>query len=351
MRSWRLLAVVAVAAVCSGCRPEYPDDIKYEFRPHPELDKGPDYAAVGGVQRFFGDALPEATKTQVTTILLDHFGTPKNPKVAPLATELQDHPELRLDEATLAKGSSLYRRYCLACHGLMGDASGPTATYIVPKPRDFRKATFKFKSTTGDRPAREDLKKTVRNGIPGSSMPSFNMLKDDEVDALASYVIHLSLRGLVEKFTAQDLGEGRELNVAGMVTSEAERWRNDATDKLIKPNTALWQQAYASPEGAAGGWKKGRDLYIAACANCHGRDGRSSFVEVPDNAVRKNTWGDLQAPRDLTLGQYRGGSRPIDMFYRIRAGITIEGMPPTPQDNELDTWHMVGYVLSLPQQR
>src|SRR5260370_17003623 len=44
----------------------------------------------------------------------------------------------------------------------------------------------------------QDLVRTIREGIEGSSMPSFRLLPDKDIEALASYVAHLSLRGQVE---------------------------------------------------------------------------------------------------------------------------------------------------------
>jgi mono/diheme cytochrome c family protein len=52
-------------------------------------------------------------------------------------------------------------------------------------------------------------------------------------------------------------------------------------------------------------------------------------------------------PRNLRLGVYRGGRRPIDIFYRLSAGINGAGMPQAPLTAE-EKWHVVDYVLSLP---
>ena len=39
---------------------------------------------------------------------------------------------LKLDAATLADGSKLYRQHCLHCHGLSGNGRGPTAPWGQP---------------------------------------------------------------------------------------------------------------------------------------------------------------------------------------------------------------------------
>jgi hypothetical protein len=54
-------------------------------------------------------------------------------------------------------------------------------------------------------------------------------------------------------------------------------------------------------------------------------------------------------PRNLRKGIYRGGRRPLDLYYRIHAGINGAPMPAaagTVSPEEI--WHIVNYVRSLP---
>src|SRR5262249_32655950 len=126
------------------------------------------------------------------------FGTPAHPKVNGGPSEVQGTLEslrtkLELDEATLELGASRYRQQCLHCHGLTGDGHGATAPWVSPHPRDYRLGRFKFTSSKQDegrrKPRREDLVRTIHEGIEGSSMPTFRMLTQPEIEALASYVI------------------------------------------------------------------------------------------------------------------------------------------------------------------
>ena len=55
-------------------------------------------------------------------------------------------------------GYALYRKHCLHCHGVTGDGNGPTAPFLWPRPRDYRRGMYKFTSTTGQKPTREDLR-------------------------------------------------------------------------------------------------------------------------------------------------------------------------------------------------
>ncbi len=57
-------------------------------------------------------------------------------------------------------------------------------------------------------------------------------------------------------------------------------------------------------------------------------------------------------PRNLRQGIYRGGRRPIDVFYRINQGINGAPMPASagPVAPE-EMWNIVDYVLALPYER
>ncbi len=92
----------------------------------------------------------------------------------------------------------LYRQHCVHCHGVTGDGQGPTAKLLDPYPRDFRPGEFKFISTTVKHPSSADLKRVLHEGVPGTSMPSFALLAEEELDALVEYVRYLSIRGMSE---------------------------------------------------------------------------------------------------------------------------------------------------------
>jgi mono/diheme cytochrome c family protein len=53
-------------------------------------------------------------------------------------------------------------------------------------------------------------------------------------------------------------------------------------------------------------------------------------------------------PRNLRLGVYRGGRRPIDVFARIKNGIAGTPMPGNQKLSDEDVWAIVEYVLSIP---
>lgn len=137
------------------------------------------------------------------------FGTPDHP-VVPQLEGVDTAGVLNADYLTKAAGPvssdelgrerGLYRKHCVHCHGVTGDGAGPTARFLNPYPRDYRPGIFKFKSTVGTNPpTHDDLKRILVNGINGTSMPSFRLLDDDELEALIHYVRYLSIRGRVER--------------------------------------------------------------------------------------------------------------------------------------------------------
>jgi mono/diheme cytochrome c family protein len=273
------------------------------------------------------------------------------------------------------KHSGLFRQHCAHCHGVTGDGAGPTAAFLNPYPRDYRQGVFKFKSTERNaKPTRADLKRTLVEGIPGTAMPSFMLLFDEELEALVEYVRYLSIRGQFERDLAIGLlAQGDDIPTTGA----------ELLETYIKPTLEQWAEAEAKvvrpPEPPAdapsASIAKGRELFFskaAACAKCHGpmglgdaNDGLAENERLYDdwnknkNADNIANWllpKQEQKPRNLRLGIYRGGRRPIDLYRRIHAGIPGTGMPNAGtvsggQKGTLEPeqiWHIVNYVRSLP---
>jgi mono/diheme cytochrome c family protein len=291
----------------------------------------------------------------------------------------------------------LYRKHCAHCHGLSGDGAGPSAVFLEPYPRDFRRGIFKYKSTPGPLapPTDDDLVRAIRNGSPGSAMPAFNLLTDSELAALVNYVKYLSIRGEVERaliFESIDQLDGeydrlvelalREKDpeefaeqmepINAQVRGVVQRWL-DAPQQVtpVPPPPVAWQSAAAI--------RHGQELFggkVANCAKCHGATGRGDGENVdyddwareivdPQNPAAVKPYLALGAlvprparPRNLEYGIYRGGSRPEDLYRRILNGISGSPMPAVPlrpddakpDDQRLtsdDVWHLVAYVLSL----
>ncbi|MCS7017088.1 MAG: cytochrome c [Gemmatales bacterium] len=371
---WMRIVLACLLFSITGCEDRYPEELEYYFSPHtrrpdPQTKKpAPDELTEAQLK-------PEAQRV-LGRLLKPIFGTPAHPKVdlaqADDTLTLPDDPELAgLDAKTLEEGSRLYRRFCIHCHGIVGDGRGSTGRWLNPPPRDFRTIWFKFRSTYDPSgavalPSREDLRRTIHNGIPGASMPSFALLSERETEAIISYVIHLNMRGRMEHALGRILVEQSDLSSGETEASAAlpdilrvvvQSWTSQK--KLVKPVPAAprWPiiETASTTEEAAALMRRARDLFVnkGACVQCHGVDGRGDPREVPDNAVRRDFWGNPLLPRDLTHGVFRGGSRPQDLFWRIRLGIAGTDMPATEEKqlSDEEVWLLVNYVLDMARAR
>src|ERR1700690_2866411 len=104
-------------------------------------------------------------------------------------------------------GKTLYDQSCASCHGEKGDGKGPAADFVFPKPRDFTKGTYKFKSTGSGEPALDsDIIRTIREGNPGTPMPAWKRFSDDDVKALTVYLKQFSPDTFSIKGTAFKIG-------------------------------------------------------------------------------------------------------------------------------------------------
>jgi mono/diheme cytochrome c family protein len=434
--------------------------------------------------------ISETQRREFEAVLETMFGTPAKPSINAKEAGIDQKAllDLKLDDATLAMGSTRYRVHCMHCHGVPGDGRGPTARWVNPHPRDFRAGLFKFQSvdqtTSAKPPARADLLRTLREGIEGTAMPAFTLLKDEERESLVSYIIHLSLRGKVEATTlveAFEYGEnhvlerkkgddgdlkalvkvftaqfvmGRDGNgkTDGWLASNdpstaikvkdvpfdrndmkalaesvkrgqqiftanpSEEFKKEFRDRILKKamgdaKTAALKKAIAEAEGKAieraeaeaiaaaedkqkeklteeemdkirEGLQKDyakikqkaqeslttieqeiqkdqgklqQDAEKAAeakviavlkganCVSCHTDYGRQARFRFDD-------WGTLVRPNNLSIGQLRGGKRPVDIYYRIHSGINGSAMTPfgkTFEGNEQYIWDLVNFVSVL----
>src|SRR5687768_8551173 len=105
-------------------------------------------------------------------------------------------PHPPVTDAVLARGKTLYDVNCAHCHGDKGDGAGYGAPFLVPSPRDFVAAQFKFRTTSsGQLPTDEDIFRIISRGATGTGMPPWQYLLDDNDRwALVDYVKTFSPR-------------------------------------------------------------------------------------------------------------------------------------------------------------
>ncbi len=286
-------------------------------------------------------------------------------------------------------GYGLYRRHCLHCHGVSGAGDGPTSAFLYPFPRDYRKGLFKFTSTpNGARPHRDDLIRTVREGLHGTSMPAFEaLMSEDEIKQVVDYVVFLSIRGETELSLIEEASIADENDINSLSDDDVRATADGVINKWKVAQTQVVNPGIPRTPSTPESIERGRELFLGKtkekleCAGCHGALARGdgpSFVDQGvfnhvvfggDPSTRKeriesldaktkelwgqklDEWGNPLRPANLNRGVYKGGRRPLDIYWRIAKGITGAQMPAHyPTIDHKQIWDLVNFVLELPYQ-
>jgi mono/diheme cytochrome c family protein len=224
-----------------------------------------------------------------------------------------------------SSGSAVYQQHCAACHGLKGEGDGPAAVWLYPKPRRFTSGLFKIRSAPASfLPTDEDLFQTVTRGMPGSSMPSFTYLTEQQRREVVQYV---------KELTAYVDTTGKRINFF----EEAKAKAQIGTPVPVPPEPAVTVQGLA----------QGQDVYNKMnCFTCHGLTGEGNGPSAPG---LKDLWGFSLAPRDFNTGAFRGGAQGRDLYLRVATGLA--GTPMPAFDDKMITpeqrWAVVHYIQSL----
>ncbi|MCA8965154.1 MAG: c-type cytochrome [Planctomycetes bacterium] len=227
-------------------------------------------------------------------------------------------------------GARLYLRHCAICHGAAGDADTVICELLLPRPNPFRQGLFKLVSTTNGMPTEDDLVTTLRRGMPGSTMMSWDWMGEPDLRALARYVRGLAIRGRAESIHQTAAVTGRRLDLT-QATAIAER------ELLPGPTVAIGQTIPPTAATLA----QGEQLFLRHCAACHGEDGRG--LPQTRDLPTDGTW---LWPRDFTAGYLRGDASHAALASRILAGMPGAHMPNT-RLAVAETEALVAYVQSL----
>jgi hypothetical protein len=170
--------------------------------------------------------------------------------------------------------------------------------------------------------------------------------------------MHLSMRGQVEvmvlrallpdnkpegKLEVEDEAKEMPAYVAWATSYVAGQW---AAESDAQPITPADYPVY-TPEEFKQSVQRGYQTFIktegAGCASCHIDFGRK-------NTYKWDEWGTVVRPANLLNGVYRGGRRPMDLYWRIHGGINGAQMPQLSNAFETPTgiWDMVNFVQVLP---
>ena len=191
--------------------------------------------------------------------------------------------------ATVERGKRVYRANCVQCHGENGAGDGFGAPFLVPPPRDFTTAEFKFRTTAGgELPTDEDLFRTISRGASGTGMPPWAyLLSADDRWALVDYVKTFSPR-------------------------------------FAQATTRTMATIPSAPK--PGDVARGKRVYQQMqCAKCHGDEGRG---DGPSALTLQDTRGRHINSRDFTNpGAFRAGWTDREIVRTFQTGLNGTPMP------------------------
>ena len=208
-----------------------------------------------------------------------------------------------------------YRRYCVVCHGQLGDGNGESFPWVDPKPRNFQLGVFKCRSTpTGTLPTDQDLFDTIARGLDRSNMPQWSTFTKQQRADLVAWVKHFS-----------------------------PRWTNE------KPGTPI--TIPPEPEITAERIKAGRDVFARVqCWKCHGVLGQA---DGPSAATLTDDLGRPIQPYNFAEGaRPKCGDTDADIYRIFMTGLDGTPMPSFADNIKPDeAWDLVFYLRTLMSQK
>ena len=299
------------------------------------------------------EMLSQADVWSVITFLFDYNGQlPRiwDAQVSATVTTMQE--EIQARRAGI-QGRELYRLHCAACHGEQGMGDGVAAELMYPRPRDFSLGQFKYKTSPGTLPPRdEDLVMTIKQGLPGTAMPGWSRLLSD-----------VQIRSLIPVLKGFDVAATWAPDDVDEEAFDADGYYTGSDFRRIAQQEPLDGQITYTAASVA----LGQQAYSESCQECHGAGGRGNILS---GKKLEDDWGNRIWPRDLTkpwtwraaqspAAAARQRSETIRNLYRL---ISI-GIPGTPMPAHRaveegnkdpvsleDRWHIANYVYSLREQ-
>lgn len=214
------------------------------------------------------------------------------------------------NERILKQGEEYYFKFCIYCHGYKGKGNGKASYYLFPRPRDLSQGIFKFHSTKSNTlPLDEDLVRSIKQGVPGTSMPAWGeILSDETINSLIKYIKTFSSRFNMEL-------PGRKIKIS------------------MEPPFDNLSIAH------------GKKLYKELrCSKCHGKDGDK---EGELSKLLKSYRGNPSFVYDLRRKNfYKSGSSGSDIYRTLVTG--LDGSPMNAFDyiSDFELWSLTHYLQS-----
>jgi DMSO reductase family type II enzyme heme b subunit len=220
-------------------------------------------------------------------------------------------------EPALTDAPELWTSHCAWCHGADGGGDAPYADRMYPRPRAFRdNPAYKRRSTgSGELALADDIRQSIRDGLPGSAMPGWPRLSQPERSALTAWL---------------------------------ETTTGEFVDPLYQPGrVALAELATPLPPVTPELLARGADVYVEAdCRKCHGDTGRGDGPSWMDQVDDTGLPAD---PADLTRpDRFRAGGTVEDVFRTISTGLDGSAMASFADTVSVeDRQALAHHVLSL----
>lgn len=206
----------------------------------------------------------------------------------------------------------LYHNRCSVCHGDRGDGNSRAIKSLNPPPRDLTKVT---------KLPREYLINVIADGKPGTAMVGFKTrLSAEQIAALADYINNeiIGRAGVIARgeisgisgTSARGVLPPKAPAATAAVPAAPTAARTAPVPPIAaplperKPVTAAERadMSLPFPSGLKGDAAKGKDFYLANCAECHGKAGdgqgpRAYFIRpVPRNFMDDRSRATLNRP-------------------------------------------------------
>ncbi|MCF6178381.1 MAG: c-type cytochrome [Geopsychrobacter sp.] len=205
--------------------------------------------------------------------------------------------EARESVPEVQRGKQLYMRFCQSCHAADGDGRGVLQPNLANFPRAFTGNADYFK-----RLSPEQMRRSIDQGIPGTSMPGYGKLVDPVARDRVIALIYQAFIGGAESDKA-------------------------ALDELVLPDSPLPAAARID------------DLFNARCRRCHGIAGTG----VGPEALRHKPM-----PRNLTNKRYFGRLSDQEIARILFDGVPGTAMPAfRDQLTSQEIWGLVGKIRTL----
>ena len=215
--------------------------------------------------------------------------------------------------ALVATGENLYLLNCAICHGNTGRGDGWRAVFLYPKPRDFSRGIYRFKTTeSGNLPTNRDLFRTISVGLQNTAMPAW----------------------------AYYLSEGQRWALVAYIKTFSRYFREDPAGEPIVLGP--------TPEFTAQRVERGQQLFSqVGCADCHGSQGYGDGFAAKG---MEDSFGVPIVPRNFHfVNEFKRGRTLGDIALTIHTGNDGSPMPSFHQALSSDqVWDLASFVMSLP---